>query len=512
MRTSYSIKNISISFIGQIITILIAFPTRTIFINTLGSSYLGINGLLTNIISIFSLADLGIGTAIIYSLYKPIFESDYQKISKLMNFYRNAYILIGIFVFILGLFLCPFLPSLIKNQIFSNSYLYTIFFLFLFNSVLSYLFSYKRSIIIASQKSYIVNTIHYFLLILLNLFQMLFLILTKNFIIYLVLQIIFTFLENIIISIIANRKYQFLKINNREKLSVTEKKIIFTNVKALILHKVGSITLASTDNIVISSFVGINWVGIYSNYLLISNALVSILNQMLNSLTASIGSLILEKETKKKIETFEIVFFFFSWLVGFCSICLWELLNPFISFWVGKEYLLSNNIVLLIVMNFYITCMRNPILIFKNAAGLFKQDRFKPIIEALINAILSVALVSNFGISGVLISTLISIILTSLWVEPFIVYKYIFKIGVKNYFFKFLIYVVLITLIGFITDFIIQLCGYFFDKFFSRLLLCILVPNFIFFLVFRKSNKMNFLYNFINLASNKVKNKFKEVN
>lgn len=492
-----------ISFLGQIIAMIIVFPTRMIFVKTLGTDYLGINGLFTNIISVFSLADLGIGSAIVFSLYKPIAEKNFMKISALMNFYKNAYRIIGLIVLLSGLVVMPFLPRIMLDKP-TIEYMYFIFLLFVLNSVVSYFYAYKRSIVIANQKNYIVNSIHYIALIAVNLIQMYVLVVTKNFILYLILQIVFSFLENIIISYIANKMFPF--INKKESLGLEDKKNIYANVRAIMLHKFGSVVMLSTDNIVISSFIGVYWVGLYSNYYLITNALIAITNQVFNSVTASVGNLIVEEKKTKNQKVFNNLLFANFWLIGICSICLWQLINPFIDIWLGNKYLLNKSIVFLIVSNFYVLGMRNATLTFKSAAGLFRPDRYKPIVEAVLNVILSILLAREFGLAGVLLGTLISTLLTSFWIEPHIVYKHIFESSIMVYFRKYINYFLTVILTSSLTSLI---SNYLIipNSVLSniiRLLLSVIIFNVFIILLYKETDEYKYLCSiFLKLRKNK---------
>lgn len=496
MRTANSIRNVSISFLGQIIAMLIAFPARFIFVNTLGTEYLGINGLFTNIVTLLSLAELGIGSAIIFSLYKPIANNEQHSIMALMNFYKKVYSIIGGVVFVLGLAIMPFIKTFVSEEIDIKN-LYILFFLFVINASISYFYSYKRSIIIACQKNYIVNIIHYSFVFLLNIIQILVLLTTRNFILFLLMQILFTLLENILISKKANRMFPYLYNKNNNRINEKQKKSIFNNVRAVFLHKIGSVIVLGTDNIVISMYLGVYWVGIYSNYYLIINAINSILNQVFNSITASIGNLIVQECSEKQYQIFKNVFFMNFWVVGFSSISLWVLINPFISIWLGEEFILTNDVVFIIVLNFYIFSMRNSSLIFKNAAGLFRPDRYKPLIESLLNVFFSVLFVKTMGLKGVLLGTILSTILTSFWVEPYVIFKYIFKKGIRFYFVGYTYYLILLFLAGLVTYefiYVLNIFGFGGRNILLKVVECLLIPNTFFFLIFRKTQEFKYFF------------------
>ncbi|WP_347321056.1 hypothetical protein [Rossellomorea sp. RS05] len=496
MRTHNSFRNVTVSFIGQIIAMLIAFPARYFFIKTLGIDYLGLNSLFINIVTILSLADLGIGSAIVYSLYAPLAKKNENAIMGLMNFYKQAYTIIGIVVFVFGLLILPFVSLFTSTTSIPN--IHFIFLLFVLNTTISYFYAYKRSIVIAYQKNYIINTIHYTSIVSLNILQVLVLLTTKNFILFLVIQILVTLIENLFISKIANNMFPFLRNKNRVKISKDEKSGIFENVKAILLHKIGGAILQGTDNIVISIYLGVYWVGLYSNYILIINAIISIFNQIYNSITASVGNLLVTEEKQRNYNVFNNLLFINFWIVGFCSINLLILINPFITLWLGDTYLLSSTTIILIVINFYLFCFRNTALLFKNAAGLFRQDKYKPLIEGSLNIVLSILLVKIMGINGILVGTIISMLLTSFWIEPFIVYKHIFYKKVSKYYLKILFYTIVNIIVGSFAWFIVQLIPQ--QDLFGfciKVLICLIIPNFIFVFSFSKTQEFKYLSHLI---------------
>ena len=278
MRTKNSIINLVVALIGQLTGIIISFFARLIFIRLLGSEYLGLNGLFTNILTILSLAELGIGSAIIFSLYKPLAQNNKSVIKSLMNLYKVTYRIIGITIIILGFIFLPFYKYLI-NDIPQIPYLDLIFLMFVLNTAVSYFFSYKKSLIICDQKRYITIIYKYFYYFLLNFIQIIILLLTKNYLLYLVIQIFFTIIENISLSHKANKLYPYLKEKNIEPLNKDIKKEIKRNISAMMRHKLGGMVVNSTDNILISKFIGLTAVGIYSNYYLIINAFQLIFNK-----------------------------------------------------------------------------------------------------------------------------------------------------------------------------------------------------------------------------------------
>lgn len=507
MRIENSIRNITTSLVGQFINIALNFITRSIFIKILGTEYLGINGLLTNIISILTLAEMGIGSAIVYSLYKPIAEKDNYKIKGLMNFYNSAYKLIAIVILLLGIGIIPGIPYIVKSNI-EHAKIIIIYGLFLINAVSSYVYAYKKSIIIADQKDYILSIYRNIFKIILNIGQVTILIISKDYIMFLLMQISITLVENIVVAKKSNRMYPLLLEKDNIKLEVGERKEIIKNVKALLYHKIGGVIVNSTDNILISTFVGVRYVGIYSNYSLITGALNLIIGPAFSALTASIGNLNALETKEKSYKTYKLLLFINFWIAGFCSICLLILFNPFISVWIGEEYLFNNYIVLAIVINFYMLTIRRATLVYKDSFGLFWNDRYKPLIESVINVTISVTLAPKFGILGVFIGTFISTLLAPFWIEPYVLYKYGFELSIKDFFKLFIKYTAVILIAAIVTIFSCSFIrGFSWMKLILKIMLCLIIPNIIFTMFFYRQSEFNDIIVIIRKIFSKFTNK-----
>lgn len=451
-RTTKSIKNLAVGTAGHMLHYLVTFIARRVFVMVLAVEYLGLNGLFTNILSMLSLMELGIGGAISFSLYKPLAFGEKGKIKALMQFYKKAYSIIGALVLGIGLLLLPVLPFLIGEDTSIVPHIGLIYALFVINSAASYLVSYKRTILIADQKSYIDNIYHYGFQILLSVSQMVVLLLTKNYILFLLVMIAMTILENFIIGRRVNREYPYLKDDTATvAMDADERVIIKKNVFALTLHKIGSVAVNGTDNILIVKFVSLASAGLYSNYLMITNALGKILNILYNSLTASVGNLVAEKDAEASRELFEQIQTITYWIFGFCSISLMLLFNPFITLWLGPEFTFKPSVVFVIALNFYLTGMLKPVRTFYSSMGLFWYDRYKPLFEAGINLFASIVLAKKFGLIGVLIGTTISSITTICWFEPYVLFRFGFRSSVVKYFLDYILHGLITLLIGYLS-------------------------------------------------------------
>ncbi len=491
-RTEKSIRNIAFSLSGYGIKLILQFITRYIFIITLEKEYLGINGLFSSILSMLSLSELGIGAAIAYVMYKPIADENIEKIKSLMHLYKKLYQMIGGFVLVVGLAITPFLQVFIKEMP-DIEFIRVFYVLYVIDVGLTYFYSYKKAFIDCNQNEYISTTIGTVCSVLAKTCQVVFLVVTKNFLIYLCIQIIFTRIENVINSRMADKMYPYLKDKDIKKLSFDEKKSIKKNITAMISHKVGTVIVMTTDNLIISKLLGLVSVGLYSNYTLIVDSISALVHRVFAALSASVGNLVaLETKERNKV-VFNRILFVNFWLYSFCTCCLFNLLQPFIQLWLGTEYLMTDFTVLVISLCFYISGMRNTVHIFRDATGTFFQDRFKPIIECIVNIVVSIPLTYILGVSGVKLGTLISTITVSFWIEAFVLFKYYFQKGLINYYCSQLLYLcitVFLSGVVFTINFMIDIDGIL--GFLIKLLISITIPNIIIVLLFRRSE--NFLF------------------
>lgn len=445
-RTKNTIRNVKTGAIVQMINKIMAFVVRTVFIKMLNTEYLGVNGLFTNVLTILSFAELGIGTAIIFNMYKPVAENDKEKIKSLMKLYKKSYNMIGIIVFILGLCVIPFMNIIIKDAPNIKENLIVIYLLFLFNTASSYFFTYKKSIIYAHQKQCIIDNIDSIFYFTKSILEIIFLMLTKNFIVYLIIQILGTFIENIIIAIKADKMYPYLKEKDVKQLNKTESKNIFENVKSLVIYKLGGVIMNGTDNILISSLVNVNTVGLSSNYTLIINSIKAIIVSALNGVTASVGNLNAVGKPKQKEKVFYQITFVNYIVYSFCAIAFIVLLNPFIGLWLGQNYILGIAVSISLAVSFFIEGLRNPGYTYRTTLGLFKKAKSTPYIGAITNIVLSILLCKLFGVAGIFMATAIAQLVSYSWIDPYLIHKYEFKTPVSKYFKKYGIYAIVFTL------------------------------------------------------------------
>ena len=487
-RTEYSTRNTTVAVVSRMTAILMGFVTRVVFTHTLSESYVGVNGLFTDILNVLSLTELGVGTAITYALYSPIAQKDIKKQQQLMLLYRNFYRGTALCVLLVGLTIVPFLDVLMKNRP-QVEHLTLIYLLYLANSVLSYLLVYKRTLIEAHQKNYIVLVYQTTFLVLQDVLQMIILVTTHNFLLFLVMYLVCTVLSNFFISQRADQMYPYLKQPCREKIDRKEKQKIFRNIRAMMMHKLGNVVVNNTDNLLISAFVGVISVGIYSNYYLLIGSVRQVLDQMFQGITASVGNLGVTEEKKKIQDIFETAFFIGQWLYGFAAICLYELLNPFVALAFGKKYLFPENIVLILCINFFMTGTRKAALTFRDSMGLFWFDRYKALVEAGLNLVFSILLVRQFGTLGVFIGTFLSGLFTSVWVEPYVLYREKLKAKLSPFFLRYLGYTAIVAVTWVLTDLLCRLyTGPLFLQLVIRLGICIFLINGLWIFYYHKTN------------------------
>ena len=485
-RTYNGIRNVIFTFMGTIFNILLQFVGRTFFVKLLSAEYLGLSGLFADILNVLALSELGIGSAMVYALYKPVAENDTEKIKSLMALYKKMYLCIGGIIFAIGAAITPFLHYLIKDMP-DISLIHVYYLLYVFNTGISYFFVYKKSLIICYQEEYVATVVTMFASICNRLLQIVVLILTRNFFFYLLVQIIFTFLENFVDSIIADRKYPYLKERSVTKLSKEDIAEIKKNIKAMMAHKIGTVVVKSTDSMIISKMLGLSILGLYSNYNLIIYNLTAVIQKMLWTLTASLGNLVAEEDREKSKKVFNNILFMTFWIYCFCSISVFCLINPFITLWLGKSYVLQMPAVAIFAVCFFIEGIRQPALIMRDATGVFYNDRYKPIAEAVVNLAVSVPLTYKMGIAGVKLGTIISYVTVALWIEGYVLYKYYFKQKVSAYLRKLVLFLLVLVGLGGTTYLLcdlVKLSGVL--NLIVRAAICVGYPNLIIILVCRK--------------------------
>lgn len=430
-RTKNSIINMVTGFGGQLLSVVMQFVVRTVFVYTLGKSYLGINGLFTNILSMLSLTELGIGSAIVFRLYKPMAEKDEKRVRVLIKFYRLAYKVIGLIILSLGLALIPFLPKLIKdydslatlgiNAVF-------LFLLFLMKSVTSYLFlAYRATVITADQKRYVVDMIHLAVKTATEIIQIVLLLILKSFIIYSMVGVVSAILSSLICGVVAKTMYPRYFLPETESLTKEEIKEMFQDCGALLLYKINTVVNKAADNLMLSAFIGIATVGMYSNYLLIYRTSINLLEKVFTAFRASMGNLFASASMKTKYHFFRVVNLMTAILFGTAGVGVAVCANEMIVVWLGTDYLLAQPIPVLIGIELFFAGVYVNLGQVRGISGVFRQAWFRPLLGIIVNIVVSIVLVQIWDIAGVILGTISASVFTCFLIEPALIYKYTFN-------------------------------------------------------------------------------------
>ncbi len=453
-RTKNSVYNLLSSLGGQLLITVFRFVVRTVFINTLGKSYLGINGYFADILNMLSLTELGFDTAINYKLYKPLAEHDDKRVRVLMKFYKQAYRAVGMVILCIGLLLIPALPYLIKDydklaSIGINAPL--IFILLLFQTVSSYLFfAYRAAIMKANQKKYILDIADYLVTVASNLVQIVILVLFKNFILYTIVAVTFTLINNLVNAYITQRHYPQYFIKEPDKLGKEEVKDLFKDCGALFVYKANLTVLKATDNIVLGAFAGMAVVGLYSNYLLFYTTIKGYLSKLYTAVKASTGNLFATEGVETQYRFFETMNYLTIVLYGTAAVGVAVCANELIDSWIGADYIIAQPFSILIGIEILTNGLKQNLGQIRNVTGIFRQAWKRPILSVIINLVASVALVQVIGIYGVILGTILADLLTNLAIDPKIIHKYSFNNykPVSAYYKKNLVYLVILFAVG----------------------------------------------------------------
>ena len=433
-RIQHAAKNIAFGYIGNITSTVLGFVLRTVFIMKLDETLLGINALYTGVLTLLSLAELGIGTALNFSLYVPVANKDYEKIKSYMQFYKNAYRAIAAVVAGLGIALIPFLKFFIKNPGNYGITELTIYYLiFLFNTVSTYFVAYKYSLVNAEQKNYIQTNILTVTKLATTVLQIVVLLTTSNFLFYLLTAAFVELVQKIYVSHYLNKLYPYLKDKNVIPLGKEEKDEIVNKTKALVCHKVGDVARLQTDSIIITSFIQVSVAGLVDNYTMVINSISNFVNIIFNSVISSFGNLVATESREKQYETFKVYRFVANWIYGLSAIGFFVLLSPLIYLWLGEKWMLESSVIALVLIDYYFKGDRIVLSNFKTAAGVFEQDKYLALIQGAVNLVISIGLVQSMGLAGIYIGTIISGLIANV-TKPFIIYKACFDKEVKEYF------------------------------------------------------------------------------
>ena len=452
-RTRYSMKNAGIAMASKIIAIVFGFFARMVFTHTLSMEYAGINGLYTNILGALNAANLGIGTALVYTIYDPIARGDILKQRALMKLYDRICRIVALIVAAIGLIMYPVLRVLLKNTGDVEN-IFVIYGMFLAATILSYFMMYRSMIFLANQRNYVNDMIDSLFLVIQNIVQMAVLALFRNYYLYLLIYVLAVPLRNYVIAYHAKRDYPDVFVEGEDSISEQESAEVFRNIRAMLMHKVGTVVINNIDNLTLTGIVGITAVGMYSNYYLIIGSIRQIIDRIVFGIAGSVGNLGATENSEHVRKVFLGTFFMVAVGYGMAAIALYELVSVFVSASFGPEYVFPKLVTFILCTNFFFNGLRQASLIFRDSLGLFWHDRYKTMIESLVNLIASIILARKMGTAGVFFGTLVSIVGISMWVEPLVLYREYFHAPVREYFLRLFRYTVMFAAAWGITDFV----------------------------------------------------------
>lgn len=499
-----TIRSSAYGLVFKILNIIGAFITKTLLIHILGIQFAGLDGLFVSVLKLLNMADMGFSTAVVYKLYKPIAEGDEKTIRGLLLYFRKIYRIVGAIVLAVGLICIPFLPYLISGEIPSSVNLYWLFSIYLFNAVISYfVFAYKTTVLAATQRNDLISKVYSLVYILRYALQIVLLICFKNYYVFSIVIPVTTILSNVGIALVA--KKHFPNYFCEGSVSSEDKKDVREKVSSLMFNKFGTAVINGSDNIVISAFLGLTILGIYDSYFYIFSMLFSVFDIIHQAITGGIGNNVVTTSPEDNFTLFKKMSFVNYWVVTWSSVTLLVLYNPFMRVWVGESNTFSNWFAVLMAFYFFVYMLRFVVLIYKNALGLWKEDRFRAFFEAGVNLALNLILVNIIGIYGITISTVIAMIIISVPWETMVLFKHYFGLKPKKYFLTLAAGVLLSLLIGastYLLALLIPFEGILGIVF--KFLLCLFVPNVILILVFLKTSYFHFLLYTIKSTLNKL--------
>lgn len=485
-RTKNATRNIFWGLIEKVMALLLPFITRTVMIKTLGAEYLGLSSLYTSILSVLSISELGIGTAIVFSMYKPIAEDDNKVLCALLNAYRKIYHVIGTIILICGLILTPFLPQLIKGSHPADVNLYILYFIYLFDTVISYfLYAYKTALFSAYQRNDLASKRGAVISFISNVLKIIVLLTLHNYYAYVIIIPMATILTNVANAVLANKMFPGIKCEG--SISQEIKGSLKKRIIGVMSFKIYNVVFASVDTIVISAFLGLTPLAIYNNYYYIQSALIGFFTIITASITAGVGNKMVTNSKDDNYEDFKNFTFANGWLCSWCAVCLLCLYQHFMKLWVGIDLVFPFSTMVLMVLYFLLPRVTSMTYTYREAAGLWWEDRFRPLIATIVNLVTNIILVRIIGMNGVIISTLICTVFINIPWGSIILFKHYFMRNSLEYFGKVIYYILITVLASVVALFIcnkLPEIGFLF--LIVKGLICIVVPNLVFLAFYHK--------------------------
>lgn len=506
-RSKNTARNLIFGVISKIYNLFVPFLMRTAIIYILGMEYVGLNSLFSSVLSVLNLAELGIGSALVFSMYKPLAEDDTEKICALMRLYKIYYRIIGLVILVIGVAITPFLPHLVKGELPDDMNLYILYYLNLGTTVISYwLFAYKNCLLYVHQRNdisdkigYVINTIKY-------LGQFLILLLFKNYYSYLIVAMVFGIISNIVTALVVDKLFPQYKAIG--KLPKEEVKVINQRVGDLFTSKIGGIVVDSADTIVISAFLGLTSLALYQNYFYIMSTVLGFITLITSSSLAGIGNSIITESEEKNFNDLKKLTFLFCWIGIFAVCCFACLYQPFMKLWVGEDNLLPYSMVITFCVYFFVKQINTLLNVYKDASGIWHKDRFRPLVTAGANLIMNLIMVQFWGLYGILFSTVLSMTFVGMpWLFRNL-FTTIFHFSPKKYIIKILQYVILAVILCVVCVLLSHFIT--FDSLILTLILrffvCLIIPNIVLFFIYRKTDEFKGVIQIVNsITKGKIK-------
>ncbi len=489
-RTKNASKSITAGVFLKIYQMITPFLMRTAMIYYMGEQYLGLNSLFYSILHVLNLAELGVGNAMVFSMYKPIAEDDEQTICALMALYRKYYRIIGLVVGVVGIALSPAIPHLIEGDIPGELNLYALYYLNLGATVLSYwLFAYKNCLLNAHQRNDVISIITMITTTAQYILQLIIILVWKNYYLYLIVALATQAMTNIITAVASNKR--FPQYRPKGKLSREETGQINRKIRDLFTGKIGTVIIQNADSVVISAFMGLSVLTVFQNYYFIMTSIIGMLEIILQSVMAGVGNSLVIESREKNYRDLEKSSFLFLWLTGVCACCFLALYQPFMELWMGKERMVPFGVVICFVVYFFVYCYNRLLNVYKDAAGLWRVDRFRPLVKAIVNITLNLLLVKTCGLYGILLSTVFAIVVVGMpWLLHNLFTHCFEKQQLKHYIFLILRMVLLTVLSALLVWLIcLPIGGNLLLSIVLRLVVCLLVPNVVYFIFLHKTQQ-----------------------
>ncbi|MBQ8479037.1 MAG: hypothetical protein IJ503_01470 [Akkermansia sp.] len=439
MRTVKQIKNFSSAIFRYLLTFFFSFYTRKLFIDSLGVEYLGVSGLMNNVLGMLAIAEMGIGASIVFSLYKPLAEKEQQKVHLLIDLYRKLYRYIALFVLVMGMVLMPFLLD-IAPDLANIPHYNIIYLLFLANSVIPYFFAYNSTLYNATQEGYKLENIRTLFYVITMVVTIAVLTYFPNYILLTACTMMLGITSQVLIYFMARRKWPWISKRAQGSLSDEDIGVIKKNVRAMVMHKLGDYSVNGTSSIIIANAVNLAAVGMLVNYTTVTALLKTLVQQFFNAMIAGMGELIATSPKEKVYAVFQEMNFLAFWFFGLAMTGTYFCCDQFIGLWLGSGLGISRMAVLFLSIELFVLGMRVPPYIVKSGAGMFSNDQYAPLFQAAMNISVGIFLARYWGVAGVTFAILLSGLCVPSWFRPYVVYRDYFKRSFKGYVATYLVY------------------------------------------------------------------------